>query len=84
MVGQFKTREHEIIGDIARAIVATPMSQRMEMLDAMTRAGCASVKAARPNDADQQIIAAVVELQAKIVARAIELDPTVTALIGKE
>jgi hypothetical protein len=50
----------------------------------MTRAGFASVKAARPNDADQQLIATVVELQAKIVARAIELDPTVTALIGKE
>src|SRR4030095_1007336 len=84
MIGQFKTREHEIIGDIARAIVATPMSQRMEVLDAMTRAGFASVKAARPNDADQKLIATVVELQAKIVARAIELDPTVTALIGKE
>jgi hypothetical protein len=50
----------------------------------MTKAAFASLKAARPNDADQRLVATVVELQAKIVARAIELDPTVAALIGKE
>jgi hypothetical protein len=60
------------------------MSQRMEVLDAMTKAAFASLKVARPNDADQHLVAAVVELQAKIVARAIILDPTMVALIGKE
>ena len=84
MTSQFQTIEDEVIDDIAQAIVATPMSQRMEMLDAMTRAGFASLKAARPNVADQQLVATVVELQAKVVSRAIERDPTVAVLIGKE
>ena len=83
MTKQYKTMEREIIDGIARAIVATPMSQRMEVLDAMTKAAFVSLKAARPNDADQRLVATVVGLQAKIVSRAIELDPTVAALIEK-
>jgi hypothetical protein len=84
MTRPYRTMAQEITDGIAQAIVATPMSQRMEVLDAMTKAAFASLKAARPNDADQRLVATVVELQAKIVARAIELDPTVAALIGKE
>jgi len=83
MTRQLKTIEQEIIDGIAQVIVATPMSQRMEVLNAMTKAAFASLKAARPNDADQRLVATLVELQARIVARAIELDPPVAALMGR-